>query len=80
MGIIVKSPDEIATMRKAGRVVARVLKRLSGEIRPGMRTDELELISLEELGLNGAKSSFKVEAVKINCSVSADGRTKSRLV
>jgi methionyl aminopeptidase len=59
MGIIVKSPDEIAIMRKAGRVVSRVLKRLSGEIRPGMRTEELELISLEELALCGARSSFK---------------------
>ena len=59
MGIIVKSPDEIATMRKAGRVVSRVLKRLAGEIRPGMRTEELELISLEELALHGARSSFK---------------------
>jgi methionine aminopeptidase len=38
MGIIIKSPDEIAIMRRAGRVVALVLARLAREIAVGMKT------------------------------------------
>ena len=59
MGIIVKSADEIATMRRAGRVVARVLQTLVKELRPGMKTLELDAICVRELAGNGAKSSFK---------------------
>ena len=59
MGIIIKSADEIASMREAGRIVARVLQRLAGEVRPGVRTGELDRICVEELSKYGAKSSFK---------------------
>lgn len=59
MGIVIKSPSEIADMRKAGKVVATVLQRLTGEIRAGMRTSELDVICVEELAKHGAKASFK---------------------
>ena len=59
MGIIVKSADEIATMREAGRIAGRVLRRLASEVRPGIRTGELDSICVEELSKYGAKSSFK---------------------
>ncbi|OGO02228.1 MAG: type I methionyl aminopeptidase [Chloroflexi bacterium RBG_13_53_26] len=59
MGIIIKSSEEIAAMRKAGGIVARILQRLVSQIRPGMRTRELDNMCLEELSKYGAQSSFK---------------------
>jgi methionyl aminopeptidase len=59
MGIIVKSAREIAIMREAGRVVARVLEVLAGQLRPGMKTIELDEIAAREVAKQGAKPSFK---------------------
>jgi methionyl aminopeptidase len=56
---IIKSSEEIALMRKAGRVVAVVLQRLKEEIRPGIKTGQLDLIAEKELKRWGAKASFK---------------------
>lgn len=46
-------------MRRAGRVVATVLKTLSQQVRPGMKTKELDIVATRELERLGAKSSFK---------------------
>ena len=59
MSIIVKSEGEIAAMRRAGMVVASVLKTLSKEIKAGMTTHELDDIAVGELARYGATSSFK---------------------
>ena len=59
MGIIIKSEKEIAIMRQAGRIVATVLKTLSEQVKPGMKTKELDIIAERELERLGAKSSFK---------------------
>jgi len=59
MGIVIKLPKEIAIMRQAGRIVALVLQTLAREIRPGMKTRELDTICVRELARYGAKSSFK---------------------
>ena len=59
MAIIIKSPGEIAAMRRAGMVVASVLKILSSEIRAGMTTRQLDDIAVRELARYGAASSFK---------------------
>lgn len=59
MSIIIKSEEEIAVMRQAGRIVAEVLRIASESIRPGMKTKELDNIAEEELARLGAKSSFK---------------------
>jgi len=59
MAIIIKSPQEIALMRQAGKVVALTLKSLIEEIRPGMKTRELDIIAAHELARQGASSSFK---------------------
>ena len=59
MGIIIKSEEEIAIMRQAGRIVAEILKIVSESIKPGMKTKELDKIAEEELARLGAKSSFK---------------------
>ena len=59
MGIIIKSDREIAVMRQAGRIVATILKALAKQVRPGMKTKELDAIAAKELERLGAKPSFK---------------------
>ena len=54
----VKSKDELATMRQAGAVVADILVLLSGMIKPGMTTGEIDKIAREELKKRGAKPAF----------------------
>jgi methionyl aminopeptidase len=59
MGIIVKSAREVAIMREVGRIVARVLEVLAGQLRPGMKTMELDEIAAREVEKQGARPSFK---------------------
>lgn len=59
MGIITKSDREIAIMRQAGKIVASVLGELKSQIKPGMKTKELDDIAQQELKKLGGKSSFK---------------------
>ena len=59
MSIIVKSEEEIALMREAGRTVAEVLEIMRSRIRPGMRTRELDAIAAEEAEKRDATPSFK---------------------
>ena len=56
---IIKSSEEIALMRKAGKVVAEVLQKLKREVRPGIKTRELDLVAIKELEKWGARASFK---------------------
>ena len=59
MGIVIKSEKEVVIMRQAGGIVAEVLNILSRQVRPGMRTKELDTIAAGELKRRGAESSFK---------------------
>jgi len=59
MSIIIKSDKEIAIMRQAGRIVATVLEVLKGQVKPGMKTEELDVIAAGELEKLGARPSFK---------------------
>ena len=59
VGIIIKSEREIAAIRQAGRVVAKVLEVLKLQVRPGIKTKELDIIAASELKRLGAKPSFK---------------------
>ena len=59
MAIIIKSPDEIAAMRRAGRVVAAVLSTLAREIKAGMTTGQLDDMAVRELAKYKAGASFK---------------------
>jgi methionyl aminopeptidase len=59
MSIIIKSDKEVEIMRQAGRIVATVLDVLKGQVRPGMKTEELDVIAVKELEKLGAKPSFK---------------------
>jgi len=46
-------------MRRAGRIVAGVLEILTRQIKPGMRTIELDAIAAREVGRLGGVPSFK---------------------
>jgi len=59
VAVIIKSPDEIAAMRRAGGVVASILRTLAKEIRAGMATSQLDDIAVRELAKYGAEASFK---------------------
>ncbi len=53
-----KTKEEIAKMRKAGRVVAEMLEKCTAAARPGMSTAELDLVAREVLERRGARSNF----------------------
>jgi methionyl aminopeptidase len=57
--IILKSPEEIALMRRAGRIVADTVERLMGEVRPGVSTGDLDAIAERLIRESGALPSFK---------------------
>ena len=57
--IILKSNDEIALMKKAGKIVGETLLLLEKEVKPGVTTAELDMIAEEFITKHGAKPSFK---------------------
>lgn len=57
--IILKTPDEIAVMAKASRVVAEVLEVLRDAAKPGITTDELDRLAESEIRSRGAVPAFK---------------------
>ena len=54
-----KSRDEIARMRKAGRVVAEVLALVESELKPGVTTGHLDQLAERHIRAAGAVPSFK---------------------
>ena len=56
--IQIKTPEQIQMMRVAGLVVARTLKQLESEIRPGISSLDIDAIARDNLKKEGAKSSF----------------------
>ncbi|MBI2957716.1 MAG: type I methionyl aminopeptidase [Chloroflexi bacterium] len=58
MAIVLKSPQEIESMRRAGRVLAELLQVLKKELNAGMKTRDLDRITARELKRLGAKPSF----------------------
>jgi methionyl aminopeptidase len=57
--IILKSSQEVARMREAGRIVAEVLARLREKVTPGVTTAELDALAHQIIVSYGAKPSFK---------------------
>ena len=53
-----RRPDEIAKMRRAGRVVAEMLEVTSAGVRPGTTTSQLDKLAREVLERRGARSNF----------------------
>lgn len=57
--IVLKSPNEIALMRQAGRIVANVLAELRERVKPGVSLLELDEMAENLIRRQGATPSFK---------------------
>ena len=58
MPIILKSDDEIAIMREAGRIVAQTMQKLLKELRPGLVVKELDTMVRKEFAKAGVVPTF----------------------
>lgn len=58
-GITIKSPQELALMRKAGEIVGETLNLLKASVEPGMTTRDLDRIAFKEITRRGATPTFK---------------------
>ena len=58
MAITIKSPEQIAKMRQAGRVVAEMLQACADAARPGLTTNDLDKVARGVLAKRKAKSNF----------------------
>jgi methionyl aminopeptidase len=56
--VVLKSATEIATMREAGRIVARTLAAVAAAARAGTRLSDLDALAVELIAQAGAKPSF----------------------
>jgi methionyl aminopeptidase len=59
VSIQLKRPEQLQTMRDAGRIVAETLQILKGEVRPGITTGEIDAIAEKNIRRHGAVPSFK---------------------
>lgn len=58
MAITLKSPEQVAKMRRAGRVVAEMLEACQAAARPGVTTADLDKVARQVLAKRKAKSNF----------------------
>lgn len=63
--ITLKTPQETAKMREAGRIVAEMLAACRAAVRPGVTTGELDKIAADVLKRHGATSNFKGYGVPV---------------
>jgi methionyl aminopeptidase len=56
--VTLKTADQIAKMREAGKIVAAMLAATRDAVKPGVTTAELDRIAADVLARAGAKSSF----------------------
>jgi methionyl aminopeptidase len=63
--ITLKTPEETAKMREAGRIVAEMLAACRAAVRPGVTTGELDRIAADVLKRHGATSNFKGYGVPV---------------
>ena len=57
--ITIKSPEEIKALRAGGKILARILKTLRREVRPGVSTSALEELAEKLIAQAGGRPSFK---------------------
>jgi len=58
-GVEIKTPEQIALMRRAGLLVGETLELLRGSVRPGISTAELDAIAEDNIRSQGGVPSFK---------------------
>ena len=57
-GVRIKSPDHLAIMRDAGRILAKALEAVGRHVEPGVSTLELDRVAAGVLASMGAQASF----------------------
>jgi methionyl aminopeptidase len=57
--ILIKSPQEIEAMRRAGAVVGRFFEEVGALVRPGVTTGQLEEFADRFIAKHGVRSAFK---------------------
>lgn len=58
-GVEIKTPEQIAVMRRAGLLVGETLELLRASVRPGITTGELDAIAEDNIRSKGGVPSFK---------------------
>jgi methionyl aminopeptidase len=56
--IILKSPEEVAKMRRAGRIVSATIEEVTAAVKPGMTTADLDALAEKRIRDEGATPSF----------------------
>lgn len=57
----IDSPDELAGLRAAGRVVAEAIREMSRRVRPGVSTGELDDLAAQVFARHGARSGPQLD-------------------
>ena len=57
--VIIKSDEEIAIMRKCGKILASILDKLRTEVQPGVKASQLDTVMAEQSDKRGVAPSFK---------------------
>ncbi|HUY06634.1 MAG TPA: type I methionyl aminopeptidase [Acidimicrobiales bacterium] len=55
---MIRTPAEIAKMRKAGKVVAEIIEKTQAAVRPGISTLDLDNVAREVIAKRNARSNF----------------------
>lgn len=54
----IKDKEDIKTMKEGGEILAKILRKISGEVKPGITTNHLEKLARELVLSYGVESSF----------------------
>lgn len=57
----IDSPDELAGLRAAGRVVAEAIREVARRVRPGVTTAELDAVAAQVFARHGARSGPQLD-------------------
>ena len=57
--VYLKTKNELRIMRQAGRIAAKAMEEVAKNVRPGVKTKDLDKIAEERIKSLGAESSFK---------------------
>lgn len=57
--IIIKTPAEIAIMKRAGRTLSLILKKVAGSVEAGMTTRDIDLLTEKLIAEQGCRAAFK---------------------
>ena len=57
--IPIKSEEDIRMLRKAGEILSKIMQKLKTEIKPGMRTKDIDRMAEELISAQSALPAFK---------------------